>query len=53
MLTEKVYDDKKKKDKMRVLKKDGKHIYKYDAGYFNWHRNQDVGQKTDESPFIS
>ena len=38
---------------MRDLKKDGKHIYKYDAGYCSWHGDQDVGLKTDESRLIS
>ena len=42
----------KKKDKMRDLKKDGKHVHKYDA-VFCWLSDQDVGQKTDESRFIS
>ena len=47
--------EKKKKNiyKMRDTIKDGKHIYKYDAGYFSWHSDQDVSQKTDESLFMS
>lgn len=43
---------KKKKDKMRDLKMKKK-TYKYDAGYFSWHSDHYVGQKTDESRFIS
>jgi hypothetical protein len=52
MVAEKDDDKKENKDKMRDLKKDGKHVYKYDA-VFCWHSDQDVGQKTDESRFIS
>jgi len=43
------YDKKEKRIKWKTLQKDGKYVYKYDAGYFSWHSDQDVGQKNNES----
>jgi hypothetical protein len=55
MVAENVDNKKKKKKRIKweTLKKDGKHISKYDAGYFSWHSDQDVGHKTDESRFTA